>query len=134
MIKVKILAYTPNPEKVIAMAARQTRLSQSVSEEMDEKQVYKLIDSLLRKKHLSPFEHVSFTFLISGISRVCSHQLVRHRIASYSQKSQRFVKISKESFIIPPSIRNNREALNTFNRVLSKAVEGYDKLISRNPS
>ncbi len=131
MIRIKVLAYTPNPERMIALAARQTRLKKDVSmNDIDDQRTAMLIRKLLSLKHLSPFEHASFTFLISGISRVCTHQLVRHRLASYSQQSQRMVKIDKESFIIPPSIRENKKALEVFQKVVDEAVKGYDELIS----
>lgn len=65
----------------------------------------------IEAEHYSILEHASATFEIKGISRACSHQLVRHRLASYSQESQRYVDMSSPEFIIPPSIKNNSEAL-----------------------
>ena len=69
------------------------------------------IDMLANIGHGSPFEHASFTFGIEGISRACSHQLVRHRIASYSQQSQRYVDGTKFDFVTPPEIAKNEKAL-----------------------
>ena len=71
-----------------------------------------------QRNHLSPFEHVSFTFSADGVSRALSHQLVRHRIASYSQESQRYVnylKLEQIPNIIPPSISKNEDTLNIYN-------------------
>ena len=64
----------------------------------------KFIQRRIREGHESIIEHASLTFEISGISRACSHQLVRHRIASYSQESQRFVDLSDPEFVVPPSM------------------------------
>jgi thymidylate synthase (FAD) len=69
----------------------------------DEK-VEKFINKLTAIGHESPLEHVSFTFGIEGISRACSHQLVRHRIASYSQKSQRYIEENNFNYVVPPAI------------------------------
>lgn len=79
---------------------------------------------------MSTFEHVSFTFGIDGLSRVASHQLVRHRLASFSQQSQRYVKMSPDpnAVIIPPSIQGNPEALRLFTESVRKSQETYAQL------
>ena len=68
------------------------------------------IDKIVGMSHLSPVEHVTFTFGIEGVSRSLTHQLVRHRIASYSQKSQRYVKEGQFEYIIPTPIKSNEKA------------------------
>ncbi len=79
--------------------------------------------------HFSVFEHISFSFGIEGVSRALTHQLVRHRLASYSQKSQRYVKAGAEfPYIIPHTIKNNSEALEIFNNAMSQIAECYNKL------
>ena len=92
MIKVTLLEHTPEPERVVAMAARLC-YSPSGAEELREKMSPEQIETLVKKLaemgHASTFEHVSFTFGIEGISRVLTHQLGRHRLASYAQQSQR---------------------------------------------
>jgi thymidylate synthase (FAD) len=106
-MKVTLLTHTPEPEKLVAAAARLCYSDKQVSEIMDnftEEKVEKFIDKLVALGHESPLEHVSFTFGIEGISRACSHQLVRHRIASYSQKSQRYVNEKEFGYIVPNSI------------------------------
>lgn len=109
-MKVTLLNYTPNPEETIAMAAK---LCYSPSEIEDLKngltkeKTEKFIDRLVKLGHESPLEHVTFTFGIEGISRACSHQLVRHRIASYSQQSQRYVDGENFDYVIPPAIDNS---------------------------
>ena len=79
--------------------------------------------------HESPIEHVTFTFGIEGISRSCSHQIVRHRIASYSQQSQRYVKLEQFEYIIPPAIESNPEAKKIFIETMERDQEAYDELV-----
>ena len=111
MLKVTLINHTPEPEKTVAAAARLCYSPLGAAEIMDNfspEQVDKFLTRLIQMGHFSPIEHVTFTFAIEGVSRALSHQLVRHRIASYSQKSQRYVAEDSFAFIVPPSIRNNR--------------------------
>lgn len=78
--------------------------------------------------HESPMEHASFTFAIEGISRACSHQLVRHRIASYSQQSQRYVDGKNFDFVTPPAIQDCPEALAEYEKIISMQGESYAKI------
>jgi thymidylate synthase (FAD) len=92
--------------------------------------VEKLVRVLVNSGHLSTFEHASFTFGVDGISRACSHQLVRHRLASYSQQSQRYVRFGSGSgFIVPPQIAGSPEALAVFEQAMRSAQEAYDRLV-----
>ena len=110
-MKVSILAHTPNIENVIASSGRLcyskvgvNELLQKHSKEDNERFIKMLADM----GHHSPLEHVSFTFAVEGVSRALTHQLVRHRIASYSQQSQRYVNLDKTfDYIMPPSIEKN---------------------------
>ncbi len=133
MLNVVLLAFTENPEKIIAKAGRLCYFRSDISDlekEMTDKKTAELVKRLLQSGHLSAFEHASFTFGIEGISRACSHQLVRHRIASYSQQSQRYVAFAENFFYItPPSINKNPEALALFENFVKKSKETYDKLI-----
>lgn len=108
-MKVKLLEHTPNPEKLIAAAAKLCYSSSTIDElimdDMTDESVEKFLNMLFSLGHESPIEHASFTFAIEGISRACSHQLVRHRIASYSQKSQRYVSENQFEYVTPPSIK-----------------------------
>lgn len=134
MLKVVLLSYTENPEKTIAKAGRLCYFKSDISDlekEMTEKKTKELIKRLLSSRHLSAFEHANFTFGIEGISRACSHQLVRHRIASYSQQSQRYVTFGDNfSYITPKSIGKNKEAIEIFNNLIRESKKTYDKLIS----
>lgn len=132
-MEVKLIAYTPNPEELIIAAARQTRSAKGADQLLEEalKRGGKaLIARLLELGHLSPIEHASFTFYVGGISRACSHQLVRHRLASYSQQSQRAVKVERGAFVVPPTVASKPEAAEIYGEVLSKAIEAYEKLVS----
>lgn len=129
-MKVKILAHTPNPERVIALAGKLCYSPVGIDELNDrisDEEVEKFITKLADMGHMSPFEHASFTFAIEGISRNCSHQIVRHRIASYSQQSQRYVKMRGE-YILPWSIAQDDELALKFNRALDYADAVYREL------
>jgi len=90
-----------------------------------------LIKKVFKSGHLSIAEHISFTFGISGISRSCSHQLVRNRIASYSQASQRYINFSDKSFdfVTPPEIDKNPELLEEYINFMNLCKEKYDKFV-----
>ncbi|HEY8889257.1 MAG TPA: FAD-dependent thymidylate synthase [Clostridium sp.] len=132
MLKVKLIEHTPNPEKVIAAAAKLCYSAVGVDEIMEnlnEKKTYKLLDMLMSYGHHSPIEHVSFTFAIEGISRSLTHQLVRHRVASYSQQSQRYVKLEQFEYIIPPNIEKDDGAKEIFIASMNRVQEDYNKLV-----
>ena len=127
-IKVQLLAHTPDPEQVVAMAAKLCYSPSDISdirEGLTEEKTAAFIDMLAGLGHASPTEHASFTFGIEGISRACSHQLVRHRIASYSQQSQRYVDGTKFDFVTPPAVASNPKALAAYSRVLDEQAKAY---------
>lgn len=131
-MKVKLLAHTPEPEKVISMAAKLCYSQVGVDEieqNLTQESINKFLNMLVSIGHESPIEHVTFTFGIEGISRSCSHQIVRHRIASFSQQSQRYVKLDQFEYIIPPEIEKNEEAKKIFIESMNKCQEDYDKLV-----
>ena len=126
-----LIAHTPEPEKIVATAAKLCYSSSDISslkEGLTEEKTRSFIEMLASIGHESVFEHVSFTFGIEGISRACSHQLVRHRIASYSQKSQRYVNENGFEFITPPEIEELPEAKAEFDRLMEQITESYDKI------
>ncbi len=131
-MKVEILSHTPNCEEIVASAARLCYSNADISELMDTMEGQKgkkLIEKLLSLGHESPFEHISFTFGVSGVSRALTHQLVRHRIASYSQKSQRYVSENQFEYIIPPSIQKNEISNELYNEVINQISQSYQKLV-----
>lgn len=88
----------------------------------------KFLKARVGEGHESIIEHASVTFEISGISRACSHQLVRHRIASYSQESQRYVDMSAPEFVVPPAIAQNPEAAAVWEECMGQVEDAYHRL------
>ena len=129
-MNVKLLAHTPNPEAVIASAARLCYSSATIDDLMkkseDDESTRKYIDMLMSLGHESPIEHVSFTFGIEGISRACTHQLVRHRIASYSQKSQRYVNETQFEYVTPEAIASDPVAKDVYDETMQLLQSRYD--------
>ena len=133
-MNVILLSYTHEPDALVAAAARicySDITAQDLLSTEENNLSRNLISHLFKSGHMSTFEHVNFTFGIDGLSRVASHQLVRHRLASFSQQSQRYVKMSydKESVIIPEAIKNNPEAKELFIAQAKSAHETYSKLL-----
>ena len=132
MLKVKIIAHTPEPDKVVAQAGKLCYSAVGVDEitqKLTEEEIARYVNMLASIGHESPLEHVSFTFAIEGISRACTHQIVRHRIASYSQQSQRYVKLEQFEYIIPPAIESNPEAKRIFIETMERDQKAYDELV-----
>ena len=86
------------------------------------------LQARIREGHESIIEHASLTFEISGISRACSHQLVRHRIASYSQESQRYVDLSNPELVVPPSVAQSPEAMRIWDDLTGRMKRAYRAL------
>jgi thymidylate synthase (FAD) len=123
--KVELLSITSNSEKLIEAAGRTSYLSFDKQGEDTEK---RFIRMLVKSGHLSVLEHAYATFRISGASRSFTHQLVRHRLCSVIQQSQRYVDESSFNYIEPNSIRNNTEAHSIFIDLMNKAKEAYLRL------
>jgi thymidylate synthase (FAD) len=129
-LKVILLQHTPSPEETVAMAAKLCYSPADISslkEKIEKKDQKGFVEKLVKMGHMTPIEHPSFTFAIEGISRACSHQLVRHRLASYSQQSQRYV--SEEAgfdYIIPPTIKANKELKDSFITFTKAAQKAYN--------
>ncbi len=133
-MKVSLLQYTPEPEKLVAAAARLCYSDKGADELMDNftpDKVEGFVKKLVALGHESPMEHVCFTFAVDGISRACSHQLVRHRIGvSFSQKSQRYVKENQFEYVTPPKVAKNPELLAKFDKAMSDAQAAYAELLA----
>lgn len=133
-IKVEIIAHTPDPEKVVAMAAKLCYSSKhidEIDESLDSDAVFKFIEKLSDLGHESPLEHISFTFGVEGVSRALLAQITRHRIASFSVQSQRYVTVNNFDYVIPPEIEQDAESKETFFEAMSDAYNAYNKLHSR---
>jgi len=133
-MKVELIKYTPDPDKTCAAAAlscHSHKSSGELIEGLSEEKNKSILGETIRKGHHSVIEHASFTFSVSGVSRALTHQLVRHRIASYSQQSQRFVKLEEPTFVIPPSIREDSKSLREYNKFMENAWNLYGSLLER---
>ncbi len=131
MPKVTLLAHTPDPERTVAFAAKLCYSPSGIEDLRDgltEEKISSFVNMLADMGHESPIEHVSFTFGIEGVSRACTHQLVRHRLASYSQKSQRYVSEGAFEYIVPPEIADNKEASELFKKTMADDQKAYDKI------
>ncbi len=128
---VTLLAYTPQPEKAVASAAKLCYSSSTIKDLRDgltEEKVKSFVDMLADLGHASPIEHASFTFGIEGVSRSFLAQITRHRIASYSVKSQRYVQEGSFEYVLPPEIAEIPEAKKIYEESMKQDQEAYDKL------
>lgn len=126
-LKVELLFVTPDAERLIEAIGRTSYLSFHKQGEETEK---RFIRMLIKNGHLSVLEHAYATFRISGASRALTHQLVRHRLCSFIQQSQRYVDESQFNYIEPDSIQKDPEAHSLFVDFMGKAREVYSKLQS----
>jgi thymidylate synthase (FAD) len=128
-MKVKILSHTPNPEKLVAICGKLCYAGCSIDElegNLTEEEINKFVNMLIKIGHESPLEHVSFTFAVEGVSRVTEQQLTRHRLASYSIQSGRYVERHNAEFTVPKAVQKNDCALTYFNESINEAKESYE--------
>lgn len=130
-MKVTLLTYTPEPEKIVAAAARCCYSNDDpdkLLDNMTDEKAAKFLQKLNDLGHQSPIEHVSFTFAISGVSRALLAQITRHRLASFSVRSQRYCGFNSADFIKPPSVEK-LDVEDIFDESLNQCKTHYDKLI-----
>jgi thymidylate synthase (FAD) len=130
-MNVKLIGFTPNPEKLPAMAAKLTH-SKTKPEDLDkssEKELRAILEHVLKMGHTSVIEHTCFTFAISDVSRSLTHQLVRHRIASYAQQSQRYVDLKEPNYVTPPKISKNKNMKKAYDETMKNIWREYNKLL-----
>ena len=125
-MEVELLAVTPDAERVIEEAGRTCYMSHQRASDAGRP---KFIRMLVSKGHLSVLEHAIATFRIKGMSRAATHQIVRHRLCSFSQRSQRYVKEAGQRPVMPPSIEGNVEAAACFSEAMAYAQAAYDSLL-----
>lgn len=132
-MNVELLYYTPEPERAVATAARLCYApvgATELMESLDDERIRKVLTTILESGHLSTLEHASYTFAIDGVSRALTHQLVRHRLASFNQQSQRYVKFTEGLDTIKPvSIAENEECNRLFDEMIDKTVEAYQAFV-----
>lgn len=138
MAKVTLLTYTTDPERTVASAAKLCYSASdiaSIKDGLTEEKTASFVEMLSEIGHESPIEHASFTFGIEGVSRSLLAQITRHRIASFSVQSQRYVKENNFTFVTPPAIAEDDEALKLYNESMKASEDAYhaiaDKLASR---
>ena len=131
---VKLLYHTPDPERAVAAAARLCYApvgAAELLEVMTDEAVRRVLRTIMRSGHLSTLEHASYTFAIDGVSRAMTHQLVRHRLASYNQQSQRYVEYADDPvFVMPPEVAADAEAAARFTEACAAAFEAYRAMIA----
>ena len=131
-MRVTLLNFTPEPERTISMAARLCYSDSSIEElagKVKNISTEKFLGKIIKMGHHSVLEHASFTFGIEGISRATSHQLVRHRLASYSQQSQRYVRLTRPDYVTPETIGKDPQTRDRFDEAIRRVYKLYGDLL-----
>lgn len=133
VMNVELLQYPENPERAVATAARLCYApvgAKELMETMPPERVESVLSTIMKSGHFSTLEHVSYTFAVDGVSRALTHQLVRHRLASFNQQSQRYVKFTHGVDIIKPdTVAANEETDRIFEEAIQAVLDGYQKLV-----
>jgi thymidylate synthase (FAD) len=133
-MKVELLDHTREPEKIVAAAGRLCYYNKAdidtLMHDLTPDKINDMVTKLAAMHHESPFEHCSFTFGIEGVSRALTHQLVRHRIASYDQRSQRYCAEGNFEAVLPATIEKNDEARIAFRGLMADTNNVYQKLVA----
>lgn len=127
-MKVRLLAHTPDADAICAAAGNSCYSDRPASEIIEDIDAEKTLSRIVGMGHHSVIEHAVFTFSVEGVSRALTHQLVRHRIASFSQQSQRYVSIDEPTYVTPHSIEGNEEAHLLFNETMDTIWDAYRRL------
>jgi thymidylate synthase (FAD) len=130
-MNIKLIGFTPYPEKIPAMAAKLTH-SKTKPEELDkstDKELNAILEQVMSLGHTSVIEHTCFTFAISDVSRSLTHQLVRHRIASYAQQSQRYVDLKEPNYVTPPKITKDKKMKKAYDETIENIWNEYNRLL-----
>jgi thymidylate synthase (FAD) len=136
-MKVRLLSYTQQAEVVCATAAKacySQKAPGDIMDRLEEDKAGQTIDKVVGMGHHSVIEHASYTFSLEGVSRAMTHQLVRHRIASYSQQSQRYVSMLKADYVMPASIGNDPVLAKEFEEAMEKSWDVYRRLVEKVPA
>lgn len=132
-MNVELLQYPDNPERAVATAARLCYApvgAKELMETMPPERIQSVLSTIMKSGHFSTLEHVSYTFAVDGVSRALTHQLVRHRLASFNQQSQRYVKFTEGvETVKPDTVSRDEEANRIFDEAINAVLEGYQKLL-----
>ena len=130
-MKVMLIAHTPEPERVVAAAAKLCYSNAHLDdllEGLTPEKSREFLSKLASLGHESPTEHASFTFAIEGVSRALLAQITRHRIASYSVQSQRYVRLDQFEYITPPEVARDEQAREAFDAAMAEEAENYRRI------
>lgn len=127
-MKVELLAYTPDADRICASAGNSCYSDRPAHEIMGDIDSEKILNRIVGMGHHSVIEHAVFTFSVEGVSRALTHQLVRHRVASFSQQSQRYVSIDDPTFVVPRTVEGNPEAERLFRSTMEAIWKAYADL------
>jgi len=132
-MNIKLVSYTDDAETVCALAGKLCYSPyglEQIKKNLNQNKIGGFLKKIINSGHLSVIEHAAFSFMLEGISRACTHQLVRHRIASYSQKSQRYVDEKQLLYITPQTIKDNKELNSIYHEFMTHTQKIYEKMIA----
>lgn len=127
-MEVKLLAYTRDADAVCAAAGKSCYSEKSSADLLGADNPEKVLGKIVGMGHHSVIEHASFTFSVEGVSRALTHQLVRHRIASFSQQSQRYVPLDEPTYVIPETIRADPKLTAIYEKMMDDIWKTYNEL------
>lgn len=127
-MKVTLLACTQNADAICAAAGNSCYSERSSADIVDDIESEKVLSRIVGMGHYSVIEHAVFTFSVEGVSRALTHQLVRHRVASFSQQSQRYVSMDSASYVTPHTVEGDVEASKVFDETMDAIWDAYRKL------
>ena len=127
-MKVMLLAYTQNADAICAAAGNSCYSNKPASEIVEDIDSEKVLSRIVGMGHHSVIEHAVFTFSVEGVSRALTHQLVRHRMASFSQQSQRYVSLTEPTYVTPHTIEGDPEAEKRFEETMESIWKAYRDL------
>ena len=126
---VRLLAHTPDADRICGAAAHSCYSEDSAADLLETVDPAKMLRHVIGMGHHSVIEHAVFTFSVEGVSRALTHQLVRHRIASFSQQSQRYVRLSEPTYVVPETVKRDPEAMKVYEETMDGIWDSYSKLI-----
>ena len=126
---VRLLVHTPDADRICAAAAHSCYSEDSAADLLETVDPAKMLRHVIGMGHHSVIEHAVFTFSVEGVSRALTHQLVRHRIASFSQQSQRYVRLSEPTYVVPETVKRDPEAMKVYEETMDGIWDSYSKLI-----
>ena len=126
---VRLLAHTPDADRICAAAAHSCYSEDSAADLLETVDPAKMLRHVIGMGHHSVIEHAVFTFSVEGVSRALTHHLVRHRIASFSQQSQRHGRLSEPTYVVPETVKRDPEAMKVYEETMDGIWDSYSKLI-----